>query len=320
MVLAAGLGLRMRPLTLLRAKPALPVLGRPLIQWTLELLARHGVTDVVINLHHLPSTVVRAVAEARPFGLSVTYSRERTILGTAGGPRRVRDFFGGDPLLLVNGDVVFDFDLARLVQRHRASGARATLALLPNPDARRYGAVVTDPDGAIRSLAGLPRPARGTASLFTGIHVLDPALLDRLPPGASDSVKDLYAPLVAEGERLLGVRVRGAWHDLGSPAAYLAAHVAMLASGFHDVPPRHPLVDPTARVAAGARLTASVVGPGAVVGEGACIARSVLWEGAVVGKRARVRDCILATGARIAAGEDVRGQVIVPRRGRTDIA
>ena len=129
MVLAAGFGLRMRPLTQLVAKPALPVLNRPLIQWTLEALAGAGVREVMVNLHHLPRTVERAVGDGTRFGLHVRYSREREILGTGGGPRRVRRFFAGGPALLVNGDMAFGLDLSKLIERHRSSGACATLAL-----------------------------------------------------------------------------------------------------------------------------------------------------------------------------------------------
>ena len=301
----------MRPLSLLRAKPALPVLNRPLLHWTLEALARHGVAEVVINLHHLPETVVAAVGAGEPFGLRVSYSREGRILGTGGGPRKVRAFFGDQPFLLVNGDCFFDFDLSRLLSRHRASGALATLALKPNPDPRVYGPVVTGEAGWVRSLPDLPRRS-GPVSLFTGIHVLEPALLDRLRPGPSDSVRDLYAPLVAKGGRVLGVRVRGAWYDLGSPAAYLSSHLAMLSEGFGGLRPRASLVDPAARVAPGARVSASVVGPGAVVEDGARLVRSVVWDRVVVGRGAVVCDSIVASSLR--PGEDVRGRVVV--RGR----
>jgi len=311
MVLAAGYGVRMRPLTLLRAKPVLPVLNRPLLHWTLDALARAGVDEAVINLHHLPATVRAAVGDGRRHGLRVRYSHEPTILGTGGGPRRARRLLGEGPVLLVNGDIAFDFDLGRLCERHRRSGARATLALRPNPDPRRYGSIVTAPDGRVRALAGLPRRARGTASLFTGIHVLDPALLRRLPPGASDSVRDLYAPLVGDGEPLLGVRVRGAWYDFGNPKAYLAAQLAMLRSGFGGIGRRRALVHPTARVSAGARVTDAVVGAGTIVEDGAAVVRSVLWDGVRVRAGARVSDSVLATGAAAAAGASVAGRVVV---------
>lgn len=306
-MLAAGLGLRMRPLSLRRAKPVMPVLNRPLLLWTLERLARHGVREAVVNLHHRPSTVVRALSDSG-LGVRLRFSHERTILGTGGAPRRVREFFGDEPFLLVNGDVVFDFDLGALMERHLRSGARATLALKANPDPRTYGPVVTSGGGRIVSIAGLPRGRRGTVSLFTGIHVIDPSLLDRLPRGRSEIVTHLYAPLIAEGELLLGVRVKGAWYDLGNPPMYLASQLAMLAAGRGG--PRRALVDPAARVAPDARVESSVVGPGAIVGAGATVVRSVLWERAEVGAGARVHGSILAAGVRVPRDRTVVDRVI----------
>jgi NDP-sugar pyrophosphorylase family protein len=311
MLLAAGLGTRMRPLTLIRAKPALPVLNRPLLQWSLEALAHAGVTEVMVNLHYLPGSVKRAVGRS-PFGLKVAYSHERRILGTAGGPRRVRAFFGRDPFLLVNGDVLFGFDLRKLLAAHRRSGAAVSLALLPNPDPRRYGSVVTGPDGRVRSLAGLPRPARGAQSLFTGIHVIDPVLLDRLPPGPSDSVRDLYAPMVAAGEHVNGVRVKGAWYDLGSPSLYLASHRSMLARGFRDVR-RGSLVHPTAHVHPDAVVARSAIGAGARVEAGAQVRGSVLWDGVRVGAGAEVVDSVVTDRRTIGAGRRVRETLVLPR-------
>lgn len=309
MVLAAGRGERMRPLSALRAKPVLPVLNRPLLHWTLERLSRAGVTDVVINLHHRPETVRAAVGSGRRFDLRVTYSDERRILGTGGGPRKVRRFFGTEPFLLVNGDVLFDFDLERLVARHRASGAQATLALKPNPDPRTYGPIVTGPGGWVRSLAGRPRRARGLVSLFTGVHVLEPALLERLPPGASDSVRDLYAPLVADGGRVLGVRVGGPWYDFGRPSLYLAAQMRMLGRGGRS------LVHTRARVSEGARLRSSVVGAGSTVGAGALVASSVLWERVGVGPGAVVRDAVVIAGVRVPPGARIEGAVVLAGKG-----
>jgi NDP-sugar pyrophosphorylase family protein len=251
------------------------------------------------------------VSEGGRFGLRVRYSRERTILGTAGGPRRLRRFFGDEPFLLVNGDVVFDFDLTRLLDRHRASRARATLALKPNPDPRRYGPVVTGPDGRIRSLAGLPRRARGRVSLFTGVQVLDPVVLERLPPGFSSSVSDLYAPLVAEGELVLGVRVAGAWHDLGSPSLYLASQLELLARSHGRA---RSLVGSGARIASGARVRRSVIGPGAVIEKGAAVSGSVLWDHVRVGAGARVRGCVVADRVVIPAGARLSGASVL--RGR----
>lgn len=304
-MLAAGLGTRMRPLTGRRAKPALPVLNQPLLRHTLERLARAGVTQVVVNLHHRPASVRRAVGPGRPFGLRVRYSHEARILGTGGGPRRARRLLGREAVLLVNGDVLFDFDLRGLVQRHRRSGALATLALRPNPDPRRYGPIVTDSRGRVLSLAGRPPGARGRVSLFTGVQVVDPALFQRLPAGPSDSVRDLYAPLVAQGGFVSGVRVKGAWYDFGDPAHYLAAQRRLLRRLR-----KGRLLDAAARVAPGARVSGSVVGSGCRVGAGALVLGSVLWENVHIGAGAVVRQSVLADGVRVSPGERIVGEVV----------
>jgi NDP-sugar pyrophosphorylase family protein len=308
MVLAAGLGLRMRPLTLLRAKPVLPVLNRPLLAWTFEKLAGAGVRDVVVNLHHLPETVESALGNGRRFGLRVRYSREATILGTGGGPRAARGLLGDAPVLVVNGDVLFDFDLRRLVAAHRASGARATLALRPNPVPHAYSPVVSDRKGRILSIAGRPAAARGGVSMFASVHVLDPALLERLPEGASDSVLDLYIPLLAEGAHLQSVRTQNAWYDFGRPSLYRDAQLRLLPGRGRE----RALVDGKARVAATARVRRSVVGGRARLGPSARVERSVLWDGAVVEAGARVRGSIVATGGVVRAGERAEGVIVLP--------
>jgi len=306
MLLAAGLGLRLRPLTLLRAKPALPVLNRPLIHWTLEALAAAGVDEVVINVHHLPRSVTDAVGDGSAFGLRVRWSREREILGTGGGPRRARRMLGEGPVLLVNGDMLMELDLGRLVARHRRSGARATLGLRPNPDPRRYPPVITAPGGRVLAIRGQPPGARGTASMFAGVHVLDAALLERLPPGFSDTVGDLYPGLIAAGERVEGLRLQGLWLDIGTPALYLEAHRKLLRRRRAEA----GAVAPGARLGDGVRLRRASVGAGAVIGEGARVEDSVLWDGARVGAGARVRGSVVTRGARVAAGERVEGMMV----------
>jgi NDP-sugar pyrophosphorylase family protein len=313
MILAAGLGTRMRPLTRLLAKPALPVLDRPLLHWTLDALAAAGVDEVAINTHHLPATVRKAVGSGRHWGMTITWSHERTILGTGGGPRRLRAFFGDQPCLLVNGDVFFRFDLRKLVARQRRTGARVVLGLIPNADPRRYSAVTLDGRGRIRAIAGRPRPAAGRPWLFTGIHLIDPALLERLPSGPSDSVRDLYVPLLAEGTRLEGVPLRGAWYDLGAPPLYLASQLAMIRK---RVPGRARgcLVGPGSAVSRGARVARSVIGRASVIEEGAVVEDSVVWPGSRIGSGCVVRGSIVA-GATLAVGSHVHDAIVMPGRG-----
>lgn len=309
MILAAGLGTRMRPLTELVAKPALPVLNRPLILWTLERLARHGIRDVAVNLHHLPESVRMAVDQGRHLGLRVTFSSEPTALGTGGGPRALRGFFDDGPLLLVNGDILFDFDLTRLVARHRASGALATLVLRRNPDPRRYASVVTRPDGRIVSLPGARRRRGGQAWLFTGVQILEPSLLERLPDGASDSVRDLYAPLVDSDGLVVGTSLGGRWLDLGTPELYRRGQLGLLSRQGRA---GRGLIDRAAMVSRSAEVRRSVIGPGARVAAGARVSGSILWAGAEVGEGAWVRDSIVATRGRVASGRRLRKAVVMP--------
>lgn len=313
MILAAGLGVRMRPLTLRHAKAALPVLNRPLVHWTLDHLARHGVDEVVINVHHLPSTVTRAAGDGRAFGLRVTYSRERTILGTGGGPRKVRRFFGDEPFFLVNGDMVFDFDLRRLIARHRRAGALATVSLQRFPDRGTYRAVVTDARGRLRSFGGHPSPARGRAWHFTGVQVIDPGILDRLPSGYAETARDLYGPLIAEGARLLGVPLEGRWYDLSSPRLYLVSQMELLDQGFAGAR-SGPCIDPSARIDRGALVQHAVIGARCVVGRRAVVRNSVLWQGVSVGEGARVDTSIVTDRVRVPAGAKLRSMIVMPRR------
>jgi len=314
MILAAGLGTRMRPLSRLRAKPALPVLGRPLIQWTLQALARHGIREVVVNLHHLPDSVRDAVGDGRRMGLQVSYSRESRILGTGGGPRRVRRFFGDEPALLVNGDVLFDFDLTRLVRAHCKARASVTLALKPQPTRGGYSRVVMARGGRVTSLPGSRRRPRGRPYLFTGVQVVNPICLEGLPPGRSDSVRDLYARLVDEGDGVRGVVVRGPWHDLGTPEAYRRGQLAALR---HFIPcaGARGLVAGGATVSANARVLRSILGRGVRIAAGAHVAASVLWEGTVVGEGARVERSIVA-GAEVPAAAVIADDIRLPSGAR----
>jgi mannose-1-phosphate guanylyltransferase len=307
-ILAAGLGTRMRPLTDRTAKPALPVLNEPLIVRTLRKLKRAGVSEVMINLHHRPDTIRAAIPEG-DLGLKIKYSRETAILGTGGALRKVRSWVGRDPLFVVNGDVIFDFDLKAMAACHRKTDALATLALKPNADPKKYKPVVTDRTGRILSIRGRPASRRGTVSLFASIHIIEPVILDRLPQGESDTVGDLYIPLLREGAYLQGARQAGVWHDLGSPSGYLKAQMRLLADRARK---RSVVIDSSVRLGKGARVVRSVVGAGCVVEPSARIEGSVLWDGALVKSGARVRNCIVMSGTEVCKGTHV-GLILGPK-------
>lgn len=240
MILAAGLGTRMRPLTDERAKPALPVRGRPVISLLLELLARQGIREVMINLHYLPDTIRRAVAADCPSGLDVTWSDEEKPLGTGGGIRRAVEFLrGSETCVVMAGDMLIDVDLPALAARHRARGCDVTLVLRRDPREASFGSVGVDDRSRICRIgrhpvgeAGSTRPAAETArGLFTSIRFFERAVLEDWPDQeVFEDLREWLMPRAACGALSLGAEVLEArdcvWEPVGTPAEYLDVNLA----------------------------------------------------------------------------------------------
>src|SRR5437870_5981980 len=172
MVLAAGLGTRLRPLTATLPKPLLPVAGRPILEWNLLLLKRHGITEVIINLHHLGEQIVRALGDGARLGLRLAYSHEPTLQGTGGGIKQAAPFLKGGPFLVLNGDTLSDCDLTALIAAHRASRALATLAVRDDPNASSWGPVTLDAHARILQIKGNPRSEEHTSELQSRGHLV----------------------------------------------------------------------------------------------------------------------------------------------------
>jgi NDP-sugar pyrophosphorylase family protein len=224
MILAAGLGTRLRPLTENRPKPLLPIGGRPLLEWNLLLLKRHGITDVIINLHHLGEQIVQAIGDGSRLGLRLAYSHEPTLQGTGGGIKQAAPFLTGRPILVLNGDTLSGCDLTALVAAHRTGRALATLALREDPEAATWGPVTVDAGSRILQINGKPPLAHHVKPLpapcmFAGIHVMEPEVLDAIPPGPG-SIIDVYHGLLAKGLCLQGCRMNGYWSDIGTVERY----------------------------------------------------------------------------------------------------
>lgn len=292
MVLAAGLGTRLRPLTASIPKPALPLLGSSLLEENLALVARLGVGEVVVNAHHLaPRVADLARAAAERLGLVLHLSFESPeALGTGGALVAARPLLDrGETILLVNGDVLTDMELAPALERHRAERPLATMVLRPLPEDADYAPVEIDAEGRVLRIAGLGREGEGKPHLFTGIHFLEPEVLDALPPsGASCINRQGHLPLIQAGETVLGeVIAGGRWSDVGTPARYREANLDLLAGryrlpGFEAV--EGVVISPDASVSPEAELRAPAwIGAGARVAAGARIGpRAVVLPGARV--------------------------------------
>lgn len=224
MILAAGFGTRLRPLTNTIPKPLLPVAGAPLIVWNLLLLRRHAITEIMINLHHLGHLIEQALGDGKQFGVRLTYSHEPVILGTGGGLKQAEPFFQGEPFLVVNGDTMLDLDLSALLAFHREQHALATMVVRRDPDAATWGEIRMSSAGRIVSIAGRGGYDAGTreSRMFAGVHVMHPRLLQTLPKDRESSVIDAYVEAIGRGEPVYGYDMEGYWSDVGTPERYAA--------------------------------------------------------------------------------------------------
>lgn len=318
MVLAAGFGTRLRPLTTRMPKPAVPVLGVPLVACVLAMLERAGIRHAVMNSHHLAaqlSTEVDAFTTSAEIEVELSYEPE--ILGTGGGlANAAASLAGADAIVLVNADTLIECDLAAVVAAHLDAGSAATLLLRANPDPRAYPPVETDHDLRVYRIAGNPPPAMTPAKteaaslrpwLFTGIHILRPDVLELLPKGeASDVHRALHLQLIARGELVQGFLHTERWWDVGTPRRYLDANLESL-----DSPPE-PLAELLVR--RGLKLDGgNVTAEDAVIATGARVRRCVVASGCRIARDCSLERCILMPGAVVEDGASLSSCIIGPK-------
>jgi NDP-sugar pyrophosphorylase family protein len=302
MLLAAGRSTRLGALGATLPKPLVPICGYPAIAFGLAACARAGMSRAVVNVFH-HGDLLRTTLGAAACGVDLEYSVEAELLGTGGGLAYARPRLGAAPLLVMNAKVVADLDLPAFVRAHAAERPVASMLLRDDPEARRWGAIAADETGRVVGIldARSPRAPEGrvTERMFTGIHVLEPALLDRLRPVFSDVIRDAYIPALLAGETIRAEVLAGYFAEHSTPERYLEGNLALLRRPALVPAPPGPLVgvDPQAHIDAAAR----VVGPVRIA------AGAVVEAGAEVGP-----EVVLGAGARVAAGTRVRRAVVWP--------
>jgi NDP-sugar pyrophosphorylase family protein len=298
-ILAAGYGTRLWPLTVDRTKPAIPFLGKPLVGYVAEYLGRYGCREVVVNLHHRPESVRAALGDGSRFGVHLEYVEEETILGTSGAIDNARHLLDGETFFAVNGKIVTDIDLTKALETHRRTGALATLVLLPNSRRERFSIVETL-DGLVTGFGGMPAPLsagdseqddkREVPLMFTGIQILEPRIFDYIPRGVfSHSVTDVYPQAIAQNERVVAHIASGRWYELSTIPRYLDISLALLKDQGTDVS----------------------LGEGCNISSTAEVRESVLWDNVRVEDKARVRRAVLGDGVVIPSGASVENAAVV---------
>jgi NDP-sugar pyrophosphorylase family protein len=337
-ILAGGQGTRLRPLTLARAKPVVPLLNRPFLAYQLALLRAHGVTDVVLACSYRVDDVRAALGDAELLGVRLRYVIEDEPLGTGGGVRNAADLVSGT-LFVLNGDVLTDADLTEMRRLHESRGSRTTIYLQPVPDPRQYGLVETDADGRLKAFREKPTANQEitTNTINAGIYLIDAQLLGRIPRDRVSSIeREFFPALIADGVPCYGWCPTAYWRDIGSPSAYRAAQIDLL-QGRAAMPLAPPgqrrdgiwldgggAIDPTARLLApsvigadvvlgpGARVgPATVLGDGARIGPDARIEGAILWERVEVGAGAVLQECVIGADVKIGDGARVEPEVIL---------
>jgi len=295
MILSAGYGARLWPLTEDRTKPALPILGKPLVGYVAEYLARFGCREIVVNLHHRPDSVKNALGDGTQFGVSLNYIEEPVILGTSGALDNARYLLDQETFVVINGKIITDIDLNAALDTHRQTDALATLVLLPNFARERF-TIVETAGGLVKGFGGLPRPEERASTvadpplMFTGIQILEPRIFDYIPYGVfSHSTVDVYPQAIANGEHIVAHIGAGHWYELSTLQRYLEVSLTLLADQDQSV----------------------YVGAGSAIAQSAEVSDSILWDEVNIEHGAIVKRSILADGVRIPAGEAIENAVVV---------
>ena len=339
-IMAGGFGTRLKPLTINRPKPMVPVANRPIMEHIVSLLKRHGITDLVSILYFQPEHITSYFGDGSAFGVNMQYVTADADYGTAGAVRNASHLLDDDRVIVISGDVLTDFDLTAAIRSHEERGAEATIALTSVENPLAFGIVIID-ESTGRIVRFLEKPTWGEVfsdTINTGIYILEPQTLRRVPPQTNvDFSKDLYPAMLREGAGLFGYIATGYWRDIGNIDEYRVAHRDVLrgqvkltfAGEQKEQNGARLWLGRGATIGAGVRLAGTVViddgavigdnvalenvvvGAGAQVGEGAELRDAVMWEHCQVGRRARIFESVCASGVHIGKAAIVREKCII---------
>ena len=299
MILAAGFGTRLFPLTIDRTKPAIPFLGKPLVAYVAEYVARSGFRDFVVNLHHQPESVKKALGDGAEYGVNIRYSLETPdILGTAGALDNARELLKNGTVMVINGKIISEIDIAAAADAHCKSGAIATMVLKPNVKRERFTEVEVT-NGFVTRLGAHAHPftaeeireterEAAVPLMFTGIHFIEPEVFDYFPSGVySDIIESFYLPAIKEGGKVAAYVTDAEWFELSTIPRYLDISLAMMKD--KDL----------------------FIGKNCSVHRSAQIRDSVLWDNIVIGEKVHLYRTIVADGVTVPPGSHFENAAIV---------
>lgn len=324
LVLAGGFGTRLRPLSCSRPKPLFPVANKPIIDYTLQSLTQAGVDTVIVSVHYMADKIADYLGTSK-HGMDVIVSRERRPLGKGGGIKNAEKLLGDEQFTVINGDIITDIDISRLTAFHEGKGGLATIALHRVEDPSRYGSVELDGEDRITRFVEKPGPGQAPSNLINaGVYVLEPELLDYMPPARKFDTEEEIFPVLAKEGKMFGFEAQGYWSDVGVPGEYLNANAAVLGKMSGDPLNVNADVDPGATVKKPCVLgdhvhvgADSVIGPnvsimdGSHVGRGVTVENSIILAGATFMDGGSVRDAIIGEGVVLERGVKVEPGTLI---------
>ena len=315
MILAAGFGTRLKPITDNLPKPLFPVLNRPILEHTLQFLSKQGIREIAINLHHQPEKIIDYFGDGKDFGVNLHYSKEEEILGTAGGIKKLQSFLKDETFLVINSDVLADIDLNNALEFHKEKKSKLTLVVRQDSNTEKYKPILRTEEGRIVNFLGhtINNSDPTTQVMFTGIQIMEPDIFSRIPENKfCGTTEDVFPGMIKDELPVYGYLHEGYWIDMGTRETYIQAQVdamdgKLLLKTTSSRNPEGPLVVPPVHIGRNCEISKDAqVGPYAVLGDGcrvrsgAVVERSVLFQGATVGSGLTVKNSVIGEGVAIA--------------------
>ena len=327
MVLAAGFGNRLQPLTRVLPKPMFPVLGRPLLSHTFDILESANISDVVVNVHHLPNSIINHFKKTPPPNMNLNFSQEEKILGTAGGIKKMESFLEDGPFILINSDIITDIKLDEVINFHKKNNSQLTLVVRQDISPEQYDSIEICEDGRIAHFIGassMKMPTNTKRVMFTGIQIMEPEIFNRIPAGQfCGTTEDIFPQMIQDKVPVFGYLYDGYWKDMGNRESYLKVNADALDEkvSLKGMPPNKlnsSIIIPPALVGRKCHIEEnakigphSVIGPNCKIESGALVENSILWQGVTIGTNATVKNSIIAQNRIIEPGRRINDESIV---------
>jgi len=312
LILAGGKGTRLRPLTVYTPKPVVPVMNRPFLLYQIDILRKAGIHDITLSLSYQPDKIEQILGDGSEFGVRIRYLTEPIPLGTGGAYRFASEALN-DTTVVLNGDILTNADLTKVVEFHAANKAEATIALTPVEDPSKYGLVEADKQHRVKRFVEKPeRSGKGktkNCNINAGIYVLEPSVRDSIAKNENRSFEyHVFPDLLVKGRPFFAYQLSESyWRDLGTPESYLAAHIDMLAGGIAGFePPKTNLGD----VATHSHIERSLIGENCTIKPNVEIINSVIGAGVHIEEKARIENSVIWSHTRVASAATLDGAVI----------